>query len=230
MKTYLKGVLYMSINNLSSFTKERLGLCIENDTIDNNLYEEYGVKRGLRDLNGIGINAGITNISLSRAYTMEDGKHTPADGELYYRGYEIRQLIDGFTKEGRFGFEECTYLLLFGKLPDENELAKFKQVLNLAYDLPHNFIQDVIMKNPTKDIISNMTKSILALGSYDKSETDISLDNVLQQCLMIISVFPRLAVYSFQGYRHYELGKSCYIHKPNPELSFAENILSIHTA
>ena len=227
MKTYLKGVLYMSINNLSSFTKERLGLCIENDTIDNNLYEEYGVKRGLRDLNGIGINAGITNISLSRAYTMEDGKHTPADGELYYRGYEIRQLIDGFTKEGRFGFEECTYLLLFGKLPDENELAKFKQVLNLAYDLPHNFIQDVIMKNPTKDIISNMTKSILALGSYDKSETDISLDNVLQQCLMIISVFPRLAVYSFQGYRHYELGKSCYIHKPDPELSFAENILSM---
>lgn len=100
---------------------------------------------------------------------MEDGKHTPTDGELYYRGYEIRQLIDGFTKEGRFGFEECTYLLLFGKLPDENELAKFKQVLNLAYDLPHNFIQDVIMKNPTKDIISNMTKSILALGSYDKS-------------------------------------------------------------
>ena len=217
----------MSINNLSSFTKERLGLCIENDTIDNNLYEEYGVKRGLRDLNGIGINAGITNISLSRAYTMEDGKHTPTDGELYYRGYEIRQLIDGFTKEGRFGFEECTYLLLFGKLPDENELAKFKQVLNLAYDLPHNFIQDVIMKNPTKDIISNMTKSILALGSYDKSETDISLDNVLQQCLMIISVFPRLAVYSFQGYRHYELGKSCYIHKPDPELSFAENILSM---
>ena len=217
----------MSINNLSSFTKERLGLCIENDTIASNLYEEYGVKRGLRDLNGIGINAGITNISLSKAHKLENGVHTPADGELYYRGYEIRQLIDGFVSENRFGFEECTYLLLFGKLPDETELAKFKQVLNLAYDLPHNFIQDVIMKNPTKDIISNMTKSILALGSYDKSETDISLDNVLQQCLMIISVFPRLAVYSFQGYRHYELGKSCYIHKPDPELSFAENILSM---
>ena len=215
----------MSINNLSSFTKERLGLCIENDTIASNLYEEYGVKRGLRDLNGIGINAGITNISLSKAHKLENGVHTPADGELYYRGYEIRQLIDGFISENRFGFEECTYLLLFGKLPDETELAKFKQVLNLAYDLPHNFIQDVIMKNPTKDIISNMTKSILALGSYDKSETDISLDNVLQQCLMIISVFPRLAVYSFQGYR--QLGKSCYIHKPDPELSFAENILSM---
>lgn len=217
----------MSINNLSSFTKERLDLCISNDKIDDNLYEEYGVKRGLRDLNGIGINAGITNISLSRAYKTVDGKNIPIDGELYYRGYEIRQLIDGFINEGRFGFEECTYLLLFGKLPDSQELARFKQVINLAYDLPHNFIQDVIMKNPTKDIISNMTKSILALGSYDRSETDISLDNVLQQCLMIISVFPRLAVYSFQGYRHFELGKSCYIHKPDPQLSFAENILSM---
>ena len=217
----------MSINNLSSFTKARVGLCVESDSIDNNLYEEYGVKRGLRDLNGIGINAGITNISLSRAYKPDSDKLIPIDGELYYRGYEIRQLIDGFMSENRYGFEECTYLLLFGKLPDADELSQFKQVLNLAYDLPHNFIQDVIMKNPTKDIISNMTKSILALGSYDKSETDISLDNVLQQCLMIISVFPRLAVYSFQGYRHYELGKSCYIHKPDPKLSFAENILSM---
>ena len=173
----------MSINNLSSFTKARVGLCVESDSIDNNLYEEYGVKRGLRDLNGIGINAGITNISLSRAYKPDSDKLIPIDGELYYRGYEIRQLIDGFMSENRYGFEECTYLLLFGKLPDADELSQFKQVLNLAYDLPHNFIQDVIMKNPTKDIISNMTKSILALGSYDKSETDISLDNVLQQCL-----------------------------------------------
>ena len=191
------------------------------------MYTKYNVKRGLRDINGRGVLTGLTEISEIVASKEVGGETVPADGELYYRGYEIRQLIDGFISENRFGFEECTYLLLFGKLPDETELAKFKQVLNLAYDLPHNFIQDVIMKNPTKDIISNMTKSILALGSYDKSETDISLDNVLQQCLMIISVFPRLAVYSFQGYRHYELGKSCYIHKPDPELSFAENILSM---
>lgn len=217
----------MSINNLSSFTKNRIHLCIENDKIDNEAYEEYGIKRGLRDLNGIGINAGITNVSLSRAYRLEGTVPVPTEGELYYRGYEIRQLIDGFVSEGRYGFEECTYLLLFGELPDKAELERFKQVVNLAYDLPHNFIQDVIMKNPTKDIISNMTKSILALGSYDRSETDISLDNVLQQCLMIISVFPRLAVYSFQGYRHFELGRSCYIHKPDPSLSFAENILSM---
>lgn len=217
----------MSINNLSSFTKTRIPLCIESDTIDNSLYEEYGVKRGLRDLNGVGINAGITNISLSRGYKLENGKHIPIEGELYYRGYEINELIHGFTSEDRFGFEECTYLLLFGKLPNAQELEKFKQVINIAYDLPHNFIQDVIMKKPTKDIISNMTKSILALGSYDKSENDLSLDNVLQQCLMIISVFPRLAVYSFQGYRHFELGRSCYIHKPDPNLSFAENFLSM---
>ena len=139
----------MSINNLSSFTKARVGLCIESDSIDNSLYEEYGVKRGLRDLNGIGINAGITNISLSRAYKQNTEELIPTEGELYYRGYEIRQLINGFVSENRYGFEECTYLLLFGKLPDTEELAKFKQVLNLAYDLPHNFIQDVIMKNPT---------------------------------------------------------------------------------
>lgn len=216
----------MSINNISSFTKSHLDLCIENSHIDNELYERYGVKRGLRNINGVGINAGITNISLIKAYTEKDGIHVPCDGELYYRGYEIRDLIRGFFSEKRYGFEECTYLLLFGVLPNKEELDKFKKVLNISYDLPSHFIQDVIMKNPTKDIVSNMAKSILALGSYDRKESDNSLDNVLQQCIMLISTFPRLAVYSYQGYSHYVLGKSCYIHKPDPELSFAENILS----
>lgn len=216
----------MSINNISSFTKSHLDLCIENSHIDSELYEKYGVKRGLRNINGIGINAGITNISLIKAFDEKDGTHTPCDGELYYRGYEIRDLIKGFYSEKRYGFEECTYLLLFGVLPNKEELDNFKKVLNISYNLPSHFIQDVIMKNPTRDIVSNMAKSILALGSYDKKESDNSLDNVLQQCIALISIFPRLAVYSYQGYSHYGLGKSCYIHKPNPELSFAENILS----
>lgn len=216
----------MSINNIGRFTKNHLDLCIANDSIANNLYEEYGIKRSLRDINGIGINVGITNISSSKSFIEKDGKHIPCDGELYYRGYEIRDLIKGFFSEARYGFEECTYLLLFGVLPNAEELDKFKKVLNISYDLPSHFIQDVIMKNPTRDIISNMTKSILALGSYDKKESDNSLDNVLQQCIMLISTFPRLAVYSYHGYSHYVLRKSCYIHKPNPELSFAENILS----
>lgn len=216
----------MSINNISSFTKSHLDLCIENSHIDSELYEKYGVKRGLRNINGIGINAGITNISLIKAFDEKDGTHIPCDGELYYRGYEIRDLIKGFYSEKRYGFEECTYLLLFGVLPNKEELDNFKKVLNISYNLPSHFIQDVIMKNPTRDIVSNMAKSILALGSYDKKESDNSLDNVLQQCIALISIFPRLAVYSYQGYSHYGLGKSCYIHKPNPELSFAENILS----
>lgn len=216
----------MSINNISSFTKSHLDLCIENSHVSSELYEKYGVKRGLRNINGIGINAGITNISLIKAFDEKDGTHIPCDGELYYRGYEIRDLIKGFYSEKRYGFEECTYLLLFGVLPNKEELDNFKKVLNISYDLPSHFIQDVIMKNPTRDIVSNMAKSILALGSYDKKESDNSLDNVLQQCIALISIFPRLAVYSYQGYSHYGLGKSCYIHKPNPELSFAENILS----
>lgn len=217
----------MSINNIGPFTKSHLDMCIKNNSIDDALYEKYGVKRSLRDLNGIGINAGITNISLSKSFTTdENGNRVPCAGELYYRGYEIHDLIKGFFLDNRFGFEECTYLLLFGVLPDEKELQNFKQVLNISYDLPHHFIQDVIMKSPTADIIANMTKSTLALGSYDKKMGDNSLENVLQQCIQLISMFPRLAVYSYQGYRHYELGKSCYIHKPLPELSFAENILS----
>lgn len=216
----------MSINNISSFTKSHLNLCIENSHINSELYEKYGVKRGLRNINGIGINAGITNISLIKAFDEKDGIHIPCNGELYYRGYEIRDLIKGFYSEKRYGFEECTYLLLFGVLPNKEELDNFKKVLNISYNLPSHFIQDVIMKNPTRDIVSNMAKSILALGSYDKKESDNSLDNVLQQCIALISIFPRLAVYSYQGYSHYGLGKSCYIHKPNPELSFAENILS----
>ena len=216
----------MSINNIGNYTSTHLDICIEHDLVDESLYQYYGVNRALRDVNGKGINAGITNISLSKAYDIVGDERIPCKGELYYRGYEIHDLIKGFIEDHRFGYEECAYLLLYGELPNKKELAEFKKVLNISYDLPHNFIQDVIMKNPTKDIISNMARSVLALGTYDKRETDNSLDNVMQQCLNLISTFPRLAVYSYQGYRHYKLGKSCYIHKPDPELSFAENILS----
>lgn len=218
----------MSINNIGKFAKNHLDMCIENDTIDNSLYTEYNVKRSLRDLSGVGINAGITNISLSKSYETDDnGNNIQHEGELYYRGYEIRDLLKGFFHENRFGFEECAYLLLFGDLPTAKELEAFKQALWTSNELPLYFIQDVIMKSPTSDIIANMTRSTLALGAYDKSARDISLENVLKQCIHLISIFPRLAVYSYQGYMHYELGKSCYIHNPIPELSFAENILSI---
>lgn len=217
----------MAINNLGKFTKSHLDMCINNTRIDNDLYEKYGVKRNLRDLNGVGVNAGLTNISLSLGTKEVDGVRVPCAGELYYRGYEIRTLIGGFINEKRYGFEECTYLLLFGRLPDEKELEEFIRVLNKAHNLPKYFIQNVIMASPTKDIMSNMTTSILALSSYDRKASDLSIGNVLQQCIVLISTFPRLAVYSYHGYNHHLRGKSCYIHKPIPELSFAENILSM---
>lgn len=217
----------MAINNLGKFAKSHLDMCVDNTRIDNSLYEKYGVKRNLRDLNGVGINVGLTNISLSLGTKEENGVVVPCEGELYYRGYEIRTLIGGFVKEKRYGFEECTYLLLFGELPSQKELEDFKRILNKAKDLPNYFIQNVIMASPTRDIVSNMTTSILALSSYDKKASDISIENVLQQCIALIPIFPRLAVYSYHGYNHYLRGKSCYIHKPIPELSFAENILSM---
>lgn len=219
----------MSINNIRHFTKNRMALCLENDTIPDELYKEYGVLRSLRNINGIGVNAGITNISRSISFrkSEETGEFLPCDGVLYYRGYEIHDLIKGFFLDDRFGFEEIAYLLLFGTLPNKSELNKFKEILTVGQKLPPQFVQDVIMKNPTKDIIANMTKSILALGSYDKKAADISIENVLQQCIYLIGVFPMLAVYSYEGYRHYELRKSCYIHRPDPSLSFSENILSM---
>ena len=217
----------MAINNLGKFTKSHLDMCVDSTRIDNSLYEKYGVKKNLRNLAGVGVNVGLTNISLSLGAKEVDGVRVPCEGELYYRGYEIRTLIKGFMMEHRYGYEECTYLLLFGKLPCKKELDEFKRVLNKAHELPKYFIQNVIMASPTKDIMSNMTTSVLALGSYDRKANDLSVGNVLQQCIALISTFPRLAVYSYQGYNHYLRGKSCYIHKPLPELSFAENILSM---
>ena len=218
----------MSINNISRFTKGHIAQCIENDKINDDLYTKYNVKRSLRDINGIGINAGITNISLSKSFEIdENGNYIQHDGELYYRGYEIHDLLKGFFHDKRYGYEECAYLLLFGELPTEKDLESFKKALRDSNELPLHFIQDVIMKSPTADIIGNMTRSTLALGAYDKTAKNLSPENVLAQCIQLISIFPRLAVYSYQGYMHYEKGKSCYIHKPLPELSFAENILSI---
>lgn len=195
--------------------------------IDPNLYIQYEVKRGLRDLNGKGVLAGLTNISDIRTSKTENGETTPIDGQLIYRGYDINDLVNGFVNDKRFGYEETTYLLLFGKLPNASELARFTDILNEYRTLPTSFVRDIIMKAPSKDMMNTLARSVLTLYSYDDYASDISLPNVLRQCLQLISLFPLLSVYGYQAYRHYHDGKSLYIHPPKPELSTAENILHI---
>lgn len=195
--------------------------------IDTELFVKYEVKRGLRDLNGKGVLAGLTNISDVRANKIVNGEQIPTHGRLFYRGYDVKDLIDGCTKENRFGFEEITYLLLFNKLPNDQELSDFSKLLSSYRSLPTSFVRDIIMKAPSKDMMNTLARSILTLYSYDDRADDTSLPNVLRQCLQLISLCPLLAIYGYQAYSHYHDGNSLYIHQPKPELSMAENILHI---
>lgn len=197
------------------------------DLIDTELFTKYDVKRGLRDLNGKGVLAGLTNISDVRAKEIVDGVEVPAHGRLFYRGYDVKDLVAGFTKDNRFGFEEVTYLLLFNKLPNEKELADFRTMLSKYRSLPTSFVRDIIMKAPSSDMMNTLARSVLTLYSYDDRADDVSLPNVLRQCLQLISLFPMLSIYGYQAYCHYHDGKSLFIHQPDPELSMAENILHI---
>ncbi|SEQ78534.1 citrate synthase [Lachnospiraceae bacterium NE2001] len=200
-------------------------LCRGVDVVDPKLYDEYGVKRGLRDLNGHGVLTGVTNISKVVSSKMIDGQEVFCDGELWYRGYNVIDMVKDFGFK-RFGFEEMAYLLLFGELPNEHQLNDFRETLGSLNHLPTNFTRDVIMKAPSHDIMNSMTKSVLTLASYDDYEvSDLSISNVLRQCMGLISEFPMLAVYGYCAYNHYEKDESMYIHRPNPKLSTAENFL-----
>ena len=200
-------------------------LCRETTSIPAELYDLHQVKKGLRDKNGEGVRAGLTNISRVDAFEVVDGQKVPCDGKLYYRGINVKDLVRGFTSENRYGFEETAYLLLFGRLPDAAQLRQFTETLAACRTLPRNFTRDVIMKAPTRDIMITLSKSILMLSAYDRRTDDISIENVMRQCLMLISVFPMIAVYGFHAYNHYVRNRSMYIHRPDPRLSTAENIL-----
>lgn len=221
----------MSTNPFSEITPEILELterCKNSSTIDSTLYEKLDVKRGLRDINGKGVLAGLTEISeIVSNKVDEDGATIPCEGELYYRGVSINELVGGFIKEKRFGFEEASYLLLFGKLPTTEELSGFASLLSGYRTLPTSFVRDIIMKAPSNDMMNTLARSVLTLYSYDDRDDDISLPNVLRQCLQLIALFPLLSVYGYQAYNHYHEGQSLYIHAPDPELSTAENILRI---
>ena len=218
----------MQMNSYSDITPEILELAKMSEAasqINPELYPKYDVKRGLRDINGKGVLAGLTEIGEVEAYKTVDGKQIPCEGKLYYRGLDIEELVKGFVSEKRFGFEEITYLLLFGRLPDKKELADFSALLGSYRTLPTHFVRDIIMKAPSKDMMNTLARSVLTLYSYDDRGDDISIPNVLRQPLQLIALFPMLSVYGYQAYSHYHDGKSLYIHQPHPELSTAENIL-----
>ena len=215
----------MTKKELAAYAASKQEICVANDTISDNLFVEYGVNRGLRDLNGKGVLTGLTNISKITSFKDgEDGKRVPCDGELWYRGYNVQTLITELEPD-EFGFEKTAYLLLFGQKPTSEEQEEFAAVLGKSRTLPSNFTRDVIMKAPSKDIMNSMTRSILTLASYDGLISDSSVANNIRQCINLIATFPMLAVYGYHAYNHYENNQSMYIHRPDPKLSTAENFL-----
>lgn len=207
--------------------KRLAAICMEQGHIPAGLYEQYHVLRGLRDVNGKGVLAGLTDISTIISQKTVDGKSVSCDGELYYRGYDIKDLVNGFVSDQRMGFEEIAFLLIFGDLPNEELLNRFTNLLGKYRTLPTNFVRDVIMKAPGKDMMNTLQRGVLTLYGYDDMADDTHIDNVLRQCLQLISTIPLLSVYGYQAYNHYIRGKSFYIHAPKPELSTAENILRL---
>ena len=218
----------MAAKNFSEVTPEIIALsekCTQNGVIDKTLYEKHHVNRGLRDLNGKGVVTGLTEISTINSSKIIDGKSVPCLGELYYRGIDINDIVEGFLADERFGFEETVYLLLFGELPNAEELKSFNTLLADSRKLPRNFVRDVVMKAPNKDIMNSLARSVLTLYSYDKNANDLSVPNVLHQSVQLIANFPQLMVYAYQAYNHYIRKKGLYIGHPDKNLSTAENIL-----
>ncbi len=216
-------------NIYSEITPEIIDLAniCQSHTISPELYGKYEVKRGLRDVNGRGVLTGLTEIGEIKSYIIDNSEYVPCEGQLFYRGYDIEDIVKGFLDEDRFGFEEVTYLLLFGNLPTKDELTKFCELLASYRTLPTSFVRDIIMKAPSKDMMNTLARSVLTLYSYDDKAEDTSIPNVLRQNLQLISLFPLLSVYGYQAYKHYHDGESFFIHTPSPELSTAENILHI---
>ncbi len=218
------------MTNFSEITPDILAyakLMESSGNINPELYTTYDVKRGLRDINGQGVLAGLTNISEICSFDIVDGKKVPCEGRLYYRGINIEDIVKGFIADNRFGFEEVTYLLLFGRLPDAGSLKHFSELLASYRTLPTNFVRDIILKAPSHDMMNTLARSILTLFAYDDRGDDISIPNVLRQCIQLISIVPVLSVYGYQAFSHYHDGNSLFIHVPQQDLSTAENILHL---
>ena len=214
---------------MNNLTEKELALaekCLSNTKIDPQLYIDNKVNRGLRDLNGKGVLTGLTEISDIISKKTVNGVEQPCEGELYYRGYPVEDIVNGIIKDNRFGFEEVIYLLIFGLLPTYEELEDFKAQLFSYRNLPDNFVRDVIMKAPSSDMMNALARSVLMLYSNDLNADDTSIPNVLRQCLQLIARFPQLSVYGYHAYNyHWKKSDSFFIHEPDNKFSTAENIL-----
>jgi len=217
--------MYKDISKESKIMKEYTELAIKNNQLEKELYTKYNVKRGLRNADGTGVLVGLTEIGEVHAYIIEENEKVPVDGKLFYRGINITDFVNGFVSDQRFGFEECCYLLLFGQLPDSQQLKEFTELLGQNRKLPDEFTTDMILKTPSRDIMNKLSRSVLAMYSFDENPEDTSIENVLRQSIKLIAVFPTLAAYAYQALSHYFLNNSLYIHIPQANLSTAENIL-----
>lgn len=217
-----------SYSEITPYIQELAQRSSENNHIQPQMYAEHNVNRGLRDMNGNGVVTGLTEISYIKAKEKgPNGESVPCEGQLYYRGINIRDIVNGFMQENRYGFEETTYLLLFSELPNKQQLARFTEELSEYRSLPTSFVRDMILKAPGRDMMNMLSRSVLALYTYDENPDDISVANVLRQSLQLIAMFPLLAVYGYQSFQHYHQGKSLFIHLPEQNLSTAENLLHI---
>ena len=214
------------MTEVTKYIEELAARSIKNNGIVPEMYTQHDVKRGLRDINGNGVIAGLTEISvINWKKQNENGDWELCDGELYYRGIDINDIVNGFMSEDRAGFEETVYLLLFSELPTKQELERFSAQLAEYRKLPHYFVRDMIFKAPGRDMMNVLSRSVLAMYAYDSNADDISVPNVLRQCLQLIAQFPLLAVYAYHSHRHYHQSESLFIHYPKPEYNTAENIL-----
>ena len=218
----------MNYSEITPYIRELAKLSDGNNHIVPEMYAQHDVKRGLRDINGNGVVAGLTEVSRIKAKDKDaEGNEIPCEGQLYYRGINVRSIVKGFLDDDRFGFEETIYLLLFSKLPNKEELGQFCEQLSTYRSLPPSFVRDMILKAPSKDMMNILSRCVLALYAYDENPDDISTANILRQCLQLIAEFPLLAVYGYQSFQHYHNNNSLFIHYPKKELNTAENLLYI---
>ncbi|HNQ98115.1 MAG TPA: citrate/2-methylcitrate synthase, partial [Treponemataceae bacterium] len=209
----------------ASYFESLSRLTEQNDCIDPELYVKYDVKRGLRDSDGKGVLVGLTRIGNVYGYEVVDGKPVAVPGKLIYRGYDVEDIINDIEKSEQFGFEQVIYLLLFGELPNASQLAEFVALLGEFRELPQNFVEDMILKSPSSDIMNKLARSVLVSYSYDPNPEDVSIANNLYQCIQLIARFPAMVAYGYQAKRRHYDGKSMYLHNPLPNLSTAENFL-----